>query len=835
MMLASRIIGPLRCFLRWLPLSVARKIALATLIVGSVPIFFIIVYGIPRLERALMGTTSEVMAAAAAEHNHILGQFLHAGLRQAAQTARYPEVQRFAQRAAADGVSGFGENIEIDRLLSALGSEEPVFFHSACLFLLDHTILASTASAESAGAACDHATRREIFDAALRAGQPAVFHAFGAEGGMEIFFTAPVERDGEFLALLQVAYSARILRHLFLKVNASPLSIPVLTDENGEVIASTLEVDGGRLSSSPGAVDFDLLGIFDPRWDPLPHARELFELRHSLLGVDDWLVSVIRPEETAWSLFYLEPRARVLGSVRSVVNNALWLAGGLTLLLVGGSFLAGNLAARALNRLTRAADVISAGDLSARVDVGGRDEIGRLARAFNDMAHQLRLRTEALRAEHEKAEAASRAKSEFLAVMSHEIRTPLNAVIGYSSFLLSDEKTSVGDRESLRMIEKAGRHLLGMINDMLDFSKIEAGGVELLEEPFSLLETLADAFDHTAPAAWEKGLEIALDIENGVPTEFIGDAQRVRQILVNLIGNGIKFTDKGGVRVALRCGGPARPGHRASDEPGAPAEGALSLDSPAGDDCHSGDQPGMGGIPCFGDAPVETNAVSDWDGGRSAVASSRVKLVIVVEDTGKGINERTRSKLFQPFSQGDGSHTRRYGGTGLGLVISRRLAEAMGGGLTECSDPGGGARFRVALDLPVAEREERDGAQSGTLLGTAPERAAVFSGNDFHRAHLESLLRQAGCEVVEEEGDFSLLVLDRSHPSADAAAPYPAERLPRVPASRVIELVCPLDFGLPSLPGVHSVRLSKPVMVSEIIRAIRETHEKPTQAGTECP
>jgi signal transduction histidine kinase/CheY-like chemotaxis protein len=243
-------------------------------------------------------------------------------------------------------------------------------------------------------------------------------------------------------------------------------------------------------------------------------------------------------------------------------------------------------------------------------------------------------RNEALR----RAEAAAAAKSEFLGVMSHELRTPLNGVLGFTE-LLADTPLNDEQKSFAKTISSSGEHLLAIVNDILDFSSIEHGSLAIQTAPLAVPELVESSDAAIRQAAAEKGIEFRCEVAAGVPEQITGDARRIRQVLINLLGNAVKFTQSGSVVFRISPGD---------------SEGRPSLD-------------------------------------------------FSIEDTGIGIAPETLGRLFKPFSQANSTTSRRFGGTGLGLAISKRLAEAMGGTLTVISTPGKGSTFlfRLPLDSPA--------------------------------------------------------------------------------------------------------------------------------------
>jgi signal transduction histidine kinase/CheY-like chemotaxis protein len=280
------------------------------------------------------------------------------------------------------------------------------------------------------------------------------------------------------------------------------------------------------------------------------------------------------------------------------------------------------------------------------------------------------------------AEAASRAKSDFLATMSHEIRTPLNAIIGYSE-MLQEEAGDFGFTNvvpDLQKINSAGKHLLGVINDILDFSKIEAGKLKLESVDFDLHETVEDLAQLLAGAAHRKGLDLICSIRDDVPVALTGDQGRLRQILTNLVGNAIKFTQHGEIVVL------------------------VSLESP-------------------GERPL---------------------ILFEVKDTGIGIAAEAQSRIFDVFSQADGSTTRKYGGTGLGLAIAKQLVEMMEGQIGVHSEPGKGSTFYFTARF--AEATSQTASETSRSRHLEGVRVLIVDDNEASRNLLGDQLASWGIE-----------------------------------------------------------------------------------------
>jgi len=450
-----------------------------------------------------------------------------------------------------------------------------------------------------------------------------------------------------------------------------------------------------------------------------------------------------------------------------------------------------------IGQIKHAVTQLKDGNLEQRLPVMGSYELDELAAGINRMAetlhnaheelqHSIDQATEDVRQNLETIEIqnieldmarkealeASRIKSEFLANMSHEIRTPLNGILGFTHLLQKSELTP-RQLDYLGTIEKSAGSLLGIINEILDFSKIEAGKLVLDSIPFNLRDLIQDTLTILAPAAHAKQLELVSLVYRDTPLSLVGDPLRLKQILTNLVSNAIKFTREG---------------------------------------------------------TIVARAMLEEE------HEDSVQLRISIQDTGIGLSSQDVRALFQAFSQADNSLSRQPGGTGLGLVISKRLIEQMGGEIGVDSTPGEGSQFWVSLRLPKA----RDDAEDLPLQSLVERRVAIVDGHELARQALEHQLEDCGLQVsafhsidsllnavaagrmAGEPFTLAVLGVNLNGVSPERLGQY-ISQLERLDCQALV--LCPTTEQAlyhPYLPNAHSQLQAKPACTRKLRRALLE-------------
>lgn len=482
-----------------------------------------------------------------------------------------------------------------------------------------------------------------------------------AGNGLIITTCSPLYDAQTFKGIVCLDVTLRKLLDHLNELKLTPNSYAFLTDASGLIIA-------GPPKAIKDLTGFDKIPASNDPTQPIgvsfadPHIRDLVrngtdELQTVEIGQQPVFLATAKLENVGWRLVVVAPIAEVTGQSNTVVaaiqagtaatiRSTIFAMSAFFILALVGATLFSLRLTRPITALVKSTQIVAAGDLTTSLKIASNDEFGTLAAAFNQMIERLRIQRTISEQARTFAEKANRAKSEFLANMSHELRTPLTAIIGYSDLLQHQVQQNgeirIADVDS---IQRAGNHLLALINDILDLSKIEAGKMDIDAGVFKVGLLIEEVAGTVQPLVEKNRNTLVIRCEESVGSIY-GDMTKVRQVLLNLLSNAAKFTEQGMITLKVSR-------ERAND--------------------------------------------SEW-------------IVFKVADTGIGMTPEQVSNLFQTFTQADASTTRKYGGTGLGLALSQRLCQLMGGEITVTSEPSLGSTFTITLPTIVNGKDMQSDA-----------------------------------------------------------------------------------------------------------------------------
>ncbi len=652
--------------------TLRNKLIVSFLAVALIPLILITLINKHTTQKTLKDNAQQALVAVASQTATSIDSFIDNNLSNVRVESILPGLAKYLSLSVEEKLGNVDEKVAGDILRSLSRRDFINIFSYALLDLQGRNVL-DTYTPDIG----KDESNRDYFIQPLKTNLPyaSAMRLTGDSNLVKIYFSSPVRNiKGDTIGILRVSYNATVIQQLISKPTdfAGSESFAILLDENYIRLAHSKIPELTFKSVVPLPQNLVQQLQADHRLPVLPAAELSTNLPILKKGLDDttkkakstsylttkltetgnqWNSLAIAPLTTKpWFVIFAQPQAAFLAPIQAQTNTALMLAAIIAGMVTIAAVVMGQILTKPLISLTKKVSQFTAGNLNIRVKIRAKDEIGNLANSFNNMIERIQNYTESLEAKNTELSDIDKLKDEFLANTSHELKTPLNGIIGIAESMIDGATGDLNQEQNtnLLMIASSGRRLSNLINDILDLSRLKHKNLELQIKPIGMREITDIVLTLSKPLAQQKSLQLINSISTEIPA-VSADENRIQQVLYNLIGNAIKFTEMGTIEVSAVV----IPSFK------------LSFDK----------------------------------------AKEKGLLEITISDTGIGIASDKLERIFESFEQADGSITRSYGGSGLGLSITKQLVELQGGKIRVESTLGKGSQFIFTLPLSVEQNK----------------------------------------------------------------------------------------------------------------------------------